>query len=133
MERDRYQSTKDRDKSRKPAPLSQKREESGELDTASRYVQFTRPSLSFHPISCGTALFGHVTSGETCTASGIGHTGDRVTLARILLSVSRWTYRVDSCSMGLTILSALVRDVVNFIKVACRSIIRLVLLAKLFS
>ena len=33
------------DKSRKPAPLSQKREESGELDTASRYVQFTRPSL----------------------------------------------------------------------------------------
>ena len=46
-ERDRYQkSTKDRDKSRKPAPLSQKkREESGELDTASRYVQFTRPSL----------------------------------------------------------------------------------------
>ena len=44
-ERDRYQSTKDRDKSRKPAQLSQKREESGEIDTASWYVQFTRPSL----------------------------------------------------------------------------------------
>ena len=44
-ERDRYQSTEDRDKSRKPAPLSQKREESGELDMASLYVQFTRPSL----------------------------------------------------------------------------------------
>ena len=40
-----YQSTKDRDKFRKPVPLSQKREESSELDTASRYVQFTRPSL----------------------------------------------------------------------------------------
>ena len=43
--------------------------------------------LSFHPIPCGAALFGYVTSGATCSlqqSSGIGHTGDRVTLARIL-------------------------------------------------
>ena len=40
-----YQGQRSRDKSCKIAPLSQKREEPGELDTASRYVQFTRPSL----------------------------------------------------------------------------------------
>ena len=51
-------------------------------------------------------------------SSGIGHTGDRVTLVRILyiyqlaIRQSHSRPRLDSCSMGLAILSALVRDVV---------------------
>ena len=81
--------------------------------------QFLNGSLSFHPIPCGTALFGHVTSGATCMhgpqSSGIGHTGDRVTLARVCqlpIHQSHGGPRLDSCSMGLAILSALVCDVV---------------------
>ena len=31
-------------------------------------LQLKKGRLSFHPIPCGTALFGHVTSGATCTA-----------------------------------------------------------------
>ena len=31
-------------------------------------TQFVHGRLSFHPIPCGTALLGHVTSGATCTA-----------------------------------------------------------------
>ena len=55
---------------------------------------FAMGRLSFHPIPCGTALFGHVTSGATYTA--YNQVGSGESLAHILLSaaytsVSRWT------------------------------------------
>ena len=65
--------------------------------------------LSFHPIPCGTALFGHVTSGATYTAySQVGSA-----------SHSRSHSLVSCLTVGLSaqhgtnyILSAVVRDVV---------------------
>ena len=71
--------------------------------------------LSFHPISCGTALFGHVTSGATYTAYNQVGSGESLVLTfccQLAIRQSHGEPRLDSCSMGLTILSALVRDVV---------------------
>ena len=76
--------------------------------------------LSFHPIPCGTALFGCVTSGATYTAYSQVGPGESLSLAfscQLPIRHSHGGPRLDSCSMGLAILSALVRDV-NFIKVA---------------
>ena len=59
--------------------------------------------LSFHPIPCGTALFGHVTSGATLSLAFS---------CQLPIRQSHGGHRLDSRSMGLAILSALVRDFV---------------------
>ena len=78
-----------------------------QLLTSNATNQFRHGRVSFHPIPCGTALFGHVTSGATYMAY------DRASHSRSLpIRQSHGGPRPDSCSMGLAILSALVRDVV---------------------
>ena len=67
--------------------------------------------LSFHPIPCGTALFGHVTSGATCTACSQVGSGiqaiESLSLAffkyvsYLYVSLTVDVPRLDSCSMGL--------------------------------
>ena len=80
---------------------------------------FCNGRLSFHPIPCGTALFGHVTSGATYTAySQVGsashsrsHNFDLVSCLTVgllqhlganYMSVSAVDPTLDSCSMGLS-------------------------------
>ena len=48
--------------------------------------------LSFHPIPCGTALFGHVTSGDSCTACSQVGSG-----IRAIESLSLTFFKFASC------------------------------------